>query len=83
MPQPEVLIKAIRQSFVGAEQVYTQGSCVMFYLILKSVYPNITGKVKCSKDYVIDDKETYTCLPIASAFPGRQMRHRFTTATKL
>lgn len=37
---PEVLIKAIRESFIGSEQVYTQGSCIMFFRILKRVYPD-------------------------------------------
>lgn len=39
MVKPEELIKSIRQSFIGAEQVYTQGSCIMLYRILKTVYP--------------------------------------------
>ena len=38
--KPEELIKSIRQSFIGSEQVYTQGSCIMFYRILKTVYPD-------------------------------------------
>lgn len=40
MVKPEVFIKTVRQSFIGAEQVYTQGSCCAFYLILKCVYPS-------------------------------------------
>lgn len=36
---PEQLIAAIRASFIGAEQVYTQGSCIAFYKILKLLYP--------------------------------------------
>ena len=40
MCKPEELIKAIRQSFIGAEQVYTQGSCNMFHYILKAAYPS-------------------------------------------
>lgn len=36
---PEMLIKVIRESFIGSEQVYTQGSCIMFYRILKKIYP--------------------------------------------
>ncbi len=32
-------IQTIRESFVGAEQVYTRGSCYRFYLILKQVWP--------------------------------------------
>lgn len=36
---PEKIIEAIRNSFIGAQQVYTNGSCVMFYFILKSIFP--------------------------------------------
>lgn len=36
---PLDLIKAIRESFIGAEQVYTQGSCFWFFKILKVVFP--------------------------------------------
>lgn len=32
-------IAAIRDSFVGSQQVYTNGSCYHFYLILKQVFP--------------------------------------------
>lgn len=37
--KPTVLIQTIRESFIGAEQVYMNGSCVMFYKILHSVFP--------------------------------------------
>lgn len=40
MPKPIDVVAAIRVSFIGAEQVYTQGSCVAFYFILKSVFPS-------------------------------------------
>ena len=40
MPHPNDFIKSIRDSFIGSELVYTNGSCVMFYLILKQVYRN-------------------------------------------
>jgi len=39
MCTPEQLISSIRSSFIGSEQVYTQGSCILFYQILKTVYP--------------------------------------------
>jgi len=39
MVTPEEFIKTIRESFVGSERVYTEGSCYQFYRILKSVYP--------------------------------------------
>lgn len=32
-------IKTIRESFIGADIVYTEGSCYPFYTILKSVFP--------------------------------------------
>lgn len=40
MCKPEVIIEVIRKSFIGAEQVYTQGSCIMFFRILHTLYPN-------------------------------------------
>lgn len=33
------IIKTIRESFIGAEYVYTNGSCFQFYRILKKLYP--------------------------------------------
>lgn len=33
------IISTIRDSFIGSQQVYTEGSCYHFYLILKSVFP--------------------------------------------
>jgi hypothetical protein len=32
-------IATIRDSFIGSQQVYTEGSCYHFYLILKQVFP--------------------------------------------
>lgn len=34
----EIFIQTIRDSFVGSQQVYTNGSCYHFYLILKNVF---------------------------------------------
>ncbi len=39
MKSPEDIIKTIRESFIGAEEVYTCGSCVMLFRILKSIFP--------------------------------------------
>jgi hypothetical protein len=39
-PPVEDFISTIRDSFIGSQQVYTEGSCYHFYLILKSVFPN-------------------------------------------
>ncbi len=33
------VIRAIRNSFIGSEIVYTKGSCYQFYLILREVFP--------------------------------------------
>lgn len=35
----ESFIAKIRDSFIGSQQVYTEGSCYHFYLILKEVFP--------------------------------------------
>lgn len=35
----EQFISTIRDSFIGSQQVYTEGSCYHFYLILKNVFP--------------------------------------------
>ena len=35
----EEVISKIRDSFIGAQQVYTEGSCYHFYLILHSIFP--------------------------------------------
>lgn len=39
-PNVEEFISTIRDSFIGSQQVYTEGSCYHFYLILKQVFPN-------------------------------------------
>ena len=36
----ESFIAKVRDSFIGSQQVYTEGSCYHFYLILKEVFPN-------------------------------------------
>jgi len=36
----EQFISVIRDSFVGSQQVYTEGSCYHFYLILKQIFPS-------------------------------------------
>lgn len=36
----ERFISTIRDSFIGCQQVYTEGSCYHFYLILKEVFPD-------------------------------------------
>lgn len=44
-------ISTVRNSFYGAEIVYTHGSCYQFYLILKQVFP--TAKAYWNHDHVI------------------------------
>ena len=38
MNKVEEFIAAVRDFFVGSQQVYTEGSCYHFYLILKKVF---------------------------------------------
>jgi len=38
-PPIDLVIRRIRESFVGAEEVYTSGSCGRFAVILKTIYP--------------------------------------------
>ena len=40
MNKVEQFIAAIRDSFIGSQHVYTEGSCYHFYLILKQVFPD-------------------------------------------
>lgn len=40
MIEVEKFISVIRDSFIGSQQVYTEGSCYHFYLILKQVFPD-------------------------------------------
>jgi len=40
MNKVEEFISTIRDSFIGSQQVYTEGSCYHFYLILKQVFPD-------------------------------------------
>lgn len=44
-------ITLIRESFVGADVVYTQGSCIRFAFLLKHLYPE--GKVLYDCDHAI------------------------------
>lgn len=53
----ESFISRIRDSFVGSQQVYSEGSCYHFYLILKEVFPE--AEAWYDEDHVItkiDDK---------------------------
>jgi len=40
MTNIESFIAKVRDSFIGSQQVYTEGSCYHFYLILKEVFPD-------------------------------------------
>lgn len=57
MSNVETFISRVRDSFIGSQQVYTEGRCYHFYLILKEVFP----EAECwyDEDHVltkIDDK---------------------------
>lgn len=45
------IIQRIRESFDGSVEVYTQGSCIRFALILLEIYPQ--GKVLYNSDHAI------------------------------
>lgn len=47
----EKFIQTIRDSFIGSQQVYTEGSCYHFYLILKQVFPE--AKAYYDADHII------------------------------
>lgn len=40
MANVERFISVVSDSFIGSQQVYTEGSCYHFYLILKEVFPD-------------------------------------------
>lgn len=46
-------ITTVRESFVGAETVYTRGSCYQFYKILKEVFPQANAFY--NSDHVITE----------------------------
>jgi hypothetical protein len=50
-PDINEVILAIRDSFVGAEYVYKNGSCWYFANILKTIYPK--GKIMESHDHAV------------------------------
>lgn len=49
----ESFIARIRDSFIGSQQVYTEGSCYHFYLILKEVFPQ--AKAFYDLDHIITE----------------------------
>lgn len=51
----ELLIKCIRESFVGAEDAYLKGSCYQLFKILKSVYPEANAWISDSPLHVISE----------------------------
>jgi len=51
--KPEQFIATIRDSFIGSQQVYTEGSCYHFYLILKQVFPD--AKPHYDADHIITE----------------------------
>lgn len=53
MNKVEQFIATIRDSFIGSQQVYTEGSCYHFYLILKNVFPD--AKPYYDQDHIITE----------------------------
>lgn len=51
MNKVEHFIARVRDSFIGSQQVYTEGSCYHFYLILKEVFPN--AKPYFNEDHIV------------------------------
>lgn len=49
--EPIKVIQLIRESFIGSEKVYTQGSCYQLYLILKYIFPEAEAYYNC--DHII------------------------------
>lgn len=49
----EKFIAVVRDSFIGSQQVYTEGSCYHFYLILKTVFPE--SKPYYDMDHIITE----------------------------
>lgn len=45
------VIRRIRESFPGAESVYSQGSCIKFAMILQEIYPS--GQILYDSDHAI------------------------------
>ena len=51
----EKFISVIRDSFIGSQEVYTEGSCYHFYLILKQVFPNAIAWYDHNHDHIITE----------------------------
>ena len=51
MGRVERFISKVRDSFIGSQQVYTEGSCYHFYLILKEVFPK--AKPYYDEDHIV------------------------------
>lgn len=49
------LITAIRESFVGSEKVYTEGSCFKFYQILKSQWSDATPYISKDRSHIVTE----------------------------
>jgi len=53
MTKPIEIIKAIRQSFGGSETIYLYGSCLHFFNILKSIFPEAKPYMAKSKGHIV------------------------------
>ena len=58
----EKVIKRIRDSFNNSVEVYTQGSCYKFAMILKEIYPY--GKILTNQSHAIFELEDGRCYDI-------------------
>jgi hypothetical protein len=47
------LITSIRESFIGSEKVYTEGSCFKLYQILKSQWSDAVPFINDTQDHVV------------------------------
>ena len=52
-------IKTVRESFNFAEEVYTEGSCFRFYLILKGLVPSASPYYVHGHVHTLIDGKTY------------------------
>ena len=53
--EPVVLITNIRESFTGAEYVYTHGSCYKLYQLLKLFYPDAKAMITEDGGHVVTE----------------------------
>ena len=69
----ESFIARIRDSFIGSQQVYTEGSCYHFYLILKEVFP----QAECwyDQDHVLTKIDGKYYDIVGESYPNMALYH--------